>query len=202
MNQSTMNTVFYIPEDISKIRYDKPPFPSLYFPLKRSKTPTGTATTRSFSTSYLYYVSDIWEFTILWCLILYPSAYIISGIITLYNLLHVHKRIFTKQKKDTDSSSSGDDFSTSDNSSSDNVKLNSSTTNNGIYYLLLLIYLLLYPTIGLVYGAIYGTVMGFLLGIIYRSGLFGMSTWVPLCVSCCSLLYTILSSYKLFGYAM
>ncbi|OBA24574.1 hypothetical protein HANVADRAFT_28278, partial [Hanseniaspora valbyensis NRRL Y-1626] len=110
-----------------------------------------------FSTSYLYYVSDIWEFTILWCLILYPSAYIISGIITLYNLLHVHKRIFTKQKKDTDSS---------------------------------------------IYGAIYGTVMGFLLGIIYRSGLFGMSTWVPLCVSCCSLLYTILSSYKLFGYAM
>ncbi|OBA27681.1 hypothetical protein HANVADRAFT_38338 [Hanseniaspora valbyensis NRRL Y-1626] len=157
MNQSTINAVFYIPEDISKIRYDKPPFPSLYFPLKRSKTPTGTVTTRSFSTSYLYYVSDIWEFTILWCLILYPSAYIISGIITLYNLLHVHKRIFTKQKKDTDSS---------------------------------------------IYGAIYGTVMGFLLGIIYRSGLFGMSTWVPLCVSCCSLLYTILSSYKLFGYAM
>lgn len=204
MNSSSATPVFFIAGDASKIKYNRPKFPSLYFPIKVHPKHDGTDMPTKFSTAYLFYVSDIWQFTIYWCLILYPSAYIISGIITLYNLLHVHQRVFTKVKSQIKDKTDDSELTPiiSNASISNSLKLNSSMTNNGLYYFLILIYLLLYPTIGLIYGAINGTVIGFLLGIIYRSGLFGMSTWVPLCVSCCSLLYTILSSYKLFGYAM
>lgn len=198
--------VFFISEDSSHIRYRSPKFPSLYFPIKRSFKATTDRYSTNFSSSYIYYVSDIWKFTVYWCLILYPSAYILSGIVTLYNLLHVHNRIFTKHPRKVQDGTiiAGADFDpiSAEGSKSANLKLKSSKTNNSLYYFLILIYLLLYPTIGLVYGVINGTVIGFLLGILYRSGLFGMSTWVPLCVSCCSVLYTILSSYRLFGYAM
>lgn len=213
---SNISSLFYIAGESLEIRYKSPKFPSLYFPVKTKKSSSGTNYASKFSTSYIYYVSDVWKFTLYWCLILYPSAYIISGIITLYNLLHVHKRIFTKQKTHEETlrkQEGGFEFnmtnegtvmepSMSITSMNDSIKLNSSLTSNSIYYLIIFIYLLLYPTIGLVYGMIYGTVIGFLLGVIYRAALFGMSTWVPLCVSCCSLLYTILSSYKLFGFAL
>ncbi|XBW34585.1 hypothetical protein QEN19_000148 [Hanseniaspora menglaensis] len=212
MNSSNEEPVFYIAGNATKVKYTRPKFPSLYFPIKTNNKNSNSKYALNFSTSYIYYVTDIWQFTIYWCLILYPSAYIISGIITLYNLLHVRKRIFTKQrnKHNNNKNSSNSDVNisyeldprTSEPSISETLKLNSSVMNSGIYYFLLLIYLLLYPIIGLIYGAINGTVIGFLLGVMYRSGLFSMSTWVPLCVSCCSLLYTILSSYKLFGYAM
>lgn len=216
---SNISSLFYIAGESVEIRYKSPKFPSLYFPVKTKKSSSGNYASK-FSTSYIYYVSDVWKFTLYWCLILYPSAYIISGIITLYNLLHVHNRIFTKQKthkennKETVKKQEGFlsfniandgtviEPSMSITSMNDSIKLNSSLTSNSIYYLIIFIYLLLYPTIGLVYGMIYGTVIGFLLGVIYRAALFGMSTWVPLCVSCCSLLYTILSSYKLFGFAL
>lgn len=205
-NLTAATQVFFITEDTSHIRYKSPKFPSLYFPIKRSYKPSSNGYSSNFSSSYIYYVSDIWKFTIYWCLILYPSAYIISGIITLYNLFHVHNRIFTKHSKKAEEGSTiadGDfDPIRNEESKSGKLKLKSSMTNNSLYYFVILVYLLLYPTIGLVYGVINGTVIGFLLGILYRSGLFGMSTWVPLCISCCSLLYTILSSYRLFGYAM
>lgn len=217
---SNISSMFYIAGETVDIQYKSPKFPSLYFPVKNKKSSVGPTYASKFSTSYIYYVSDIWKFTLYWCLILYPSAYIISGIITLYNLLHVHNRIFTKQKThkemNKESVKKQEGFlnfnkandgsviepSMSLTSTIDSIKLSSSLTSNSIYYLIIFIYLLLYPTIGLIYGVIYGTVMGFLLGVIYRSALFGMSTWVPLCVSCCSLLYTILSSYKLFGFAL
>ncbi len=53
---------------------------------------------------HIYYVSDIWKFTLYWCLILYPSAYIISGIITLYNLTscaqqNIHYKTHKEQRE-------------------------------------------------------------------------------------------------------
>lgn len=213
---SNISSLFYTAGESVEIRYKSPKFPSLYFPVKMKTVPSEKSHTSNFSTSYIYYVSDVWKFTLYWCLILYPSAYIISGIVTLYNLLHVHNRIFTKQKTHREIREKHEGFlnfniandgmavepSMSITSMNDSIKLNSSLTSNSIYYLIIFIYLLLYPTIGLIYGMIHGTVIGFLLGVIYRAALFGMSTWVPLCVSCCSLLYTILSSYKLFGFAL
>ena len=212
---SNISSMFFVAGEFVDIRYESPKFPSLYFPVTR-KSSIGSKYESKFTTSYIYYVSDIWKFTLYWCLILYPSAYIVSGIITLYNLLHVHNRIFTKQQTHKENNKenikkqegfltfniSNDGSVIEPSSITESIQLNSSLTSNSIYYLIIFIYLLLYPTIGLVYGVIYGTVMGFLLGVIYRSALFGMSTWVPLCVSCCSLLYTILSSYKLFGFAL
>lgn len=43
---------------------------------------------------------------------------------------------------------------------------------------------------------IIGTVMGFLIGAIYNSGLFAMSTWIPLCCAVAQILYDVVISYS------
>ncbi|KFX85919.1 hypothetical protein O988_09853 [Pseudogymnoascus sp. VKM F-3808] len=49
--------------DPAPLDYETPPFPSLYWPLDAK---AGVA-------SYLYYVKDIWRFTLLWTLIFYAA---------------------------------------------------------------------------------------------------------------------------------
>ncbi|KFY00695.1 hypothetical protein V495_03623 [Pseudogymnoascus sp. VKM F-4514 (FW-929)] len=49
--------------DPAPLDYETPPFPSLYWPLEAK---AGVA-------SYLYYVKDIWRFTLLWTLIFYAA---------------------------------------------------------------------------------------------------------------------------------
>ena len=48
-------------------------------------------------------------------------------------------------------------------------------------------------------GLVTGTVMGFLIGAIYRSGLFAMSTWIPLCCAVASVLFDVVMSYSNVG---
>lgn len=49
---------------------------------------------------------------------------------------------------------------------------------------------------------IIGTVMGFLIGAIYRSGLFSMSTWVPMCCAVVQILLDVTMSYSMVGSIM
>ncbi|KFY19606.1 hypothetical protein V493_07894 [Pseudogymnoascus sp. VKM F-4281 (FW-2241)] len=55
--------------DPAPLDYVAPPFPSLYWPLH---TQPGVA-------SYLYYVNDIWRFTLYWTLIFYASFHIATA---------------------------------------------------------------------------------------------------------------------------
>lgn len=62
--------------------------------------------------------------------------------------------------------------------------------------------LLVYVTYGGIQGFIVGTVMGFLIGAIYNSGLFAMSTWIPICCAITQILYEVVKSYSTVGSIM
>ncbi|OBT71953.1 hypothetical protein VF21_09150 [Pseudogymnoascus sp. 05NY08] len=55
--------------DPAPLDYETPPFPSLYWPLDARP---GVA-------SYLYYVKDIWRFTLIWTLIIYAAFHIATA---------------------------------------------------------------------------------------------------------------------------
>ncbi len=55
--------------DPAPLDYETPPFPSLYWPLDARP---GVA-------SYLYYVRDIWRFTLIWTLIFYAAFHIATA---------------------------------------------------------------------------------------------------------------------------
>ncbi|KAG0668284.1 hypothetical protein C6P45_004844 [Maudiozyma exigua] len=59
-----------------------------------------------------------------------------------------------------------------------------------------------YITYGGIQGFIVGTVMGFLIGAVYNSGLFAMSTWIPLCCAIAQILYEVVKSYSTIGSIM
>lgn len=129
------------------IDYKTPSFPSLYWPIND----------RRYDTAFLYFIEDIWKFTLYWTFIFNGAFYGGAG---LYASLTHWKRggglwIF------------------------------------GIY--------MLYAG---VQGMIIGTVMGFLIGAIYRSGLFSMSTWVPMCCAVVQILLDVTMSYSMVGSIM
>lgn len=60
--------------DPAPLDYVAPPFPSLYWPLDARP---GVA-------SYLYYVKDIWRFTLLWTLIFYAAFHIAAAALAVF----------------------------------------------------------------------------------------------------------------------
>lgn len=60
----------------------------------------------------------------------------------------------------------------------------------------------MYVAFGGVQGLTAGTIMGFLIGAIYRSGLFSMSTWIPLCCAVVQILFDVVLGYSMIGSIM
>ncbi|SCU97779.1 LAMI_0F11342g1_1 [Lachancea mirantina] len=56
-----------------------------------------------------------------------------------------------------------------------------------------------YIFIGGVQALASGTVVGLLLAVTYKSGLFAMSTWIPLCAAVVMTLFTVDTSYSMMG---
>lgn len=66
------------------IGYTTPSFPSLYWPLGN--------TSSKFSSSLLYYSSDVWRFTVLWFLIVFTGVYVVAALIASTNYLIYSQR--------------------------------------------------------------------------------------------------------------
>ncbi|CAI4832610.1 CPA_1a_G0057280.mRNA.1.CDS.1 [Saccharomyces cerevisiae] len=129
------------------VGYVTPKFPSLYWPINNSK----------YSTGFLYYISDIWKFSLYWTLIFNGAFYVTAGVYA--SLTHRKKA--------------------------------------GSVWIFVM-----YVLYGGLQGLTTGTVMGFLIGAIYRSGLFSMSTWVPLCCAVVQILFDVVLSYSMVGSVM
>ncbi|SCV04525.1 LAME_0H19130g1_1 [Lachancea meyersii CBS 8951] len=52
------------------IGYVTPKFPSLFWPINNKK----------YTLSYLYYITDIWKYTVYWTLILFMAFYVAAGL--------------------------------------------------------------------------------------------------------------------------
>lgn len=185
--------------------YQTPKFPSLYWPVGNEQ----------YSLAYLYNVSDIWKFTLYWCLILNGIFYLGAAtwaIISqknqnyrrnnyLYNIcsknIHISSA-YTNKKRNNNNSSNNERSSTSTDHHNDkrnkkNSNSTNSSNNNGIT--LPIIILTAYIVYAGIRGFVVGTVMGFLIGAIYRAGLFAMSTWIPLCCAVATVLYDVVMSF-------
>lgn len=62
--------------------------------------------------------------------------------------------------------------------------------------------MVIYLTYGGMQGVAVGTITGFLIGSIYSSGLFAMSTWIPLCCAVVQILFDFSVSYSSAGPVM
>ncbi|EDO15922.1 hypothetical protein Kpol_480p9 [Vanderwaltozyma polyspora DSM 70294] len=62
--------------------------------------------------------------------------------------------------------------------------------------------MVIYLFIGCAQGVVFGTVTGYLVSQIYISGLFAMSTWIPLCCAITQVLFDLCSSFSLGGMVM
>ncbi|CAR56731.1 May24p [Kluyveromyces lactis] len=132
---------FFITGDVP-VGYQVPDFPSLYWPMNNGK----------FSVAYLYYLPDIWRFTIFWTMILFAIVYGTTGAIA----WTTHKKILF-----------------------------------GFWMIPL------YIMIGMAQAFVSGTVVGILIAIIYKAGLFAMSTWIPLCCAVVQILFNVSTSYSM-----
>lgn len=124
------------------VGYTTPKFPSLYWPVNNEL----------YTVSYLYYTSDIWQFTTFWTLIFFIGFYGAAGSWAAF----VHRRV-----------------------------------TNGVYILVF------YVIIGGVQGIASGTIVGLILSAVYRSGLFSMSTWIPMCAGVMQILFNVVTSYPM-----
>ncbi|ODQ65458.1 hypothetical protein NADFUDRAFT_25637, partial [Nadsonia fulvescens var. elongata DSM 6958] len=124
------------------IGYETPIFPSLYWPYGSN----------TFTASYLFYISDIWRFTVLWTIILYTVFHFCAGLWAAI----MHRKVI-----------------------------------GGVW--IVIVYVLL----GAIQAIISGSCVGLLVGYIYSSGLFNMSTWIPLVWAVIQILFMVMNSYTM-----
>ncbi len=105
-----------------------------------------------FNVAYLYYLPDIWRFTVFWTMIFFAAVYGSAGVIAWMT----HKNLLF-----------------------------------GIWVVPF------YILIGLVQAFVSGTVAGIVLAIIYKAGLFSMTTWIPFCCGALQILFNVSTSYSM-----
>ncbi|CAL9736682.1 hypothetical protein MOSE0_K05270 [Monosporozyma servazzii] len=159
------------------VGYQTPAFPSLYWPLANQQ----------YSLAFLYNISDIWKFTLYWCLILNGIFYLgaaMWAIISHNNHTYRNNYVYHIWTRDPHH---------------DHTRNTNKNRSKDAEFKLPIMIFCIYMLYAGVQGLVTGTVMGFLIGAIYRSGLFAMSTWIPLCCAVASVLFDVVMSYSNVG---
>lgn len=150
--------VFVTAENVP-IGYSTPSFPSLWWPLGPSRA--------NFQGAYLYYLRDVWRFTVFWCMILFLTAYTLTGLCSAGNM--IFKR-FRENK--------------------------AVARHGGLFGWRPLFVGVVYIALGAGQGFISGAVVGLLLLAIYKAGALAMSTWIPFSWGFALIFYHICLSYS------
>lgn len=140
------------------IGYVTPRFPLLYWPLG--------PTHGLYEQLFLYYLGDIWRFTVYWLLICFSAAYAAVGLCAAASVLckaRLHAQLAGVRR----------------------------LAVRG-----LLLVLALYLFSGAAQGFLTGAVVGLVLQAIYLAGLLSMSTWIPFSWGLAEIVYHICSSYS------
>lgn len=159
------------------LSYTVPPFPSLYWPLKPS---VGEA-------KYLYYVTDIWRFTLYWTFITTGGAHIITSTwaVGMQYAAALQRKKYLK-------SDAGRSLTPK------NRKLFGESPiaeTVGWVWLVPTVYLL----VGGIEALISGSIVGLALGAVYQAGYFRMSTWTPLIWGIINMMILVVASFRVQG---
>lgn len=177
------------------IGYERPPFPSLYWPLGKYSD--------DFHSSFLYYTKDIWQFTTVWTIIFMTGTYTISAcifLITHYIRSHRHPAILSKNSEFEDNENNIELHEMNYNhlyqttiSTYQHYFVNSIFAGNTKLHLFTI---LVYILVGAFQGFVAGSVVGVLIAAIYDSAQFKVTTWIPFVYSLIITLYNISDSYS------
>lgn len=157
--------------------YVTPEFPALYWPIRALPG----------QSKYLYYLSDIYRYTLYWTLITIVSAHIcVAGWAVLMQFNSA------SQRKKFLASPVGKSLSTK------NRRLlgeNPIRETLGWVWIVPVVYVVL----GGLEALLAGTMVGLVLGAVYNAGYFAMSTWTPLLWGIINMLVLVVSSFRIQG---
>lgn len=149
---------FFVTAQNLPVGYLPPPFPSLFWP--------AGAFTPKFESAYLYYSSDVWNFTVCWSLIFFGTVYFIAGVWSaIIMFIQSYRQVQVGARKHT------------------------------LGWRPFVI-IPTYVVIGGIHGLLSGAIIGLILLLIYKAGSLAMSTWIPFCWGMASILYHICASYS------
>jgi hypothetical protein len=159
------------------LSYNTPQFPALYWPVRASP---GEA-------RYLYFLSDIYRFTVYWTLITIVAAHTVVAtwaVLMQFSSAHYRSRYL--------SSPAGRKLS-----EKNRKLLGERPVRETVAWVWVV------PVVYLVIGAsealLAGSLVGLVLGAIYNAGYFRMSTWTPLLWGVINMLVLVVSSFRIQG---
>lgn len=159
------------------ISYTTPAFPALYWPVRASP---GEA-------KYLYFLSDIYRFTLYWTLITIVAAHtcvaVWAALMQFISASHRRKYLSTPAGKRL--------------SAKNRKLLGEYPTGETLSWVWLLP--VGYILIGASEAVLGGSLVGLVLGAVYNAGYFRMSTWTPLLWGIINMLVLVVSSFRIQG---
>ncbi|KAG0675478.1 hypothetical protein C6P40_005139 [Pichia californica] len=177
------------------IGYERPSFPSLFWPLGKDSN--------DFHSSFLYSTKDIWEFTTIWTIIFMTGVYTASAgifLITHYIRSYRHPAI---RREFEDSEDIENDIELHNMNYNHLYKTKISTYQhyfvNSIFVgntKMHIFTILAYIFVGAFQGFVAGSVVGVLIAAIYDSAQFKVTTWIPFVYALIITLYNISDSYS------
>lgn len=173
------------------IGYQRPAFPSLFWPLGEPS--------KEFNNSFLYYFKDIWMFTVAWSMIFMTGIYTVAAgmlLISHYIGLYQHPTY----RKDDERIDGPDNIELCDlNYSHLGIPINQHNFVNSLLAdnTKMLVYTIIaYILVGAFQGFFAGSIVGVLIAAIYHSTQFKVTTWIPFVYSIIIALYNISSAYS------
>jgi len=159
------------------LSYTTPEFPALYWPVHAR---TGEA-------QYLYFLTDIYRFTLYWTLITLVAAHVFVAtwavLMQFNSARHRRRYLLTPAGRRL---------------SAKNRKL---LGENPIAETLSWVWLIpvVYVVLGGLEATLAGSLVGLVLGAVYNAGYFRMSTWTPLMWGIINMLVLVVSSFRIQG---
>ncbi|KIX03888.1 uncharacterized protein Z518_07441 [Rhinocladiella mackenziei CBS 650.93] len=159
------------------ISYQAPQFPSLYWPVRAAP---GEA-------QYLYYLSDIYRYTLYWTLITISAAHVCVAtwaVLMQFNSA-AHRRRYLRTP-------AGRALSAKNRKLLGEYPIGETLS---WVWLIPLVYIV----IGGLEALLAGSLLGLVLGAVYNAGYFMMSTWTPLLWGIINMLVLVVSSFRIQG---
>lgn len=190
------------------VGYERPAFPSLFWPLGRMNS--------SYEVSFLYTFKDIWMFSTAWTIILMTGLY--SACALLYLFTHSVGVYRHPSYKFDNNSYNGNNGNNNLNHTSDNDNENiefhgmnynhlyKSTMSTYQHYFVNVFFtgslkiriaiFCVYVVVGAFQGLFIGSIVGVLISAIYTAAQFKITTWIPFVYAIISVLFNLSSAYS------
>jgi hypothetical protein len=179
------------------VGYQRPPFPSLYWPLG--------PLAEEFNAAFLYSFEDIWYFTTAWTMVLMTGLY--TGAAILFLLTHyfgMYRHPSYNFKTNQDNSHMNNENIELHNMNYNHIYQRTISTYQHYFVNVFstgsikikIITTCMYIIVGAFQGLFIGSIIGVLIAAVYVAAQFKATTWVPFIYALIAVLYNIANAYQ------